>query len=92
MSAQPIPFLWTNDDLSSADYTNIGPIVQMLDKHGIKGTFFVIPCQAAEHFMTDKPDFVAHFKKCSVPVTNAISIAQHISAQKTAPPTCAGST
>jgi peptidoglycan/xylan/chitin deacetylase (PgdA/CDA1 family) len=62
MSQAKIPFIWTNDDLAVNNYGDLEPMLGMLDRFGLKGTFFVVPCPSGTHRMTDDAKFVDALK------------------------------
>lgn len=39
-----IPFIWSNDDITNGKLQSMERQLAFLDRHGIKGTFFVVPC------------------------------------------------
>jgi peptidoglycan/xylan/chitin deacetylase (PgdA/CDA1 family) len=62
MSQDKIPFVWTNDDLSVDNYSDLETLLQFLDRFGLKGTFFVVPCPGGTSLMTDDARFVDALK------------------------------
>ena len=62
MSHKPIPFIWTNDDLAPHNNDELEPMLALLDKHGIKGTFFVVPCPGGKTYLTDDAPFIDKLK------------------------------
>jgi peptidoglycan/xylan/chitin deacetylase (PgdA/CDA1 family) len=62
MSQAKIPFVWTNDDLSVSNYSDMETLLQFLDRFGLKGTFFVVPCPEGTSLMTDDAKFVDALK------------------------------
>jgi hypothetical protein len=62
MSQKPIPFIWTNDDLTVNNNDELEPMLALLDKHGIKGTFFVVPCPSGAAYLTDDAPFIDKLK------------------------------
>lgn len=62
MNQNQIPFIWTNDDLAVNDHDEMEPMLAFLDRFGLKGTFFVVPCPQGKHVMTDDAHFVDKLK------------------------------
>lgn len=58
-----IPFLWTNDDILCGRYDDMARQLEFLGKHGIKGTFFVVPIFEGTHRLTDDPKLVDLIKQ-----------------------------
>jgi peptidoglycan/xylan/chitin deacetylase (PgdA/CDA1 family) len=44
MKSHEIPVVWTNDDIGAGNEPQLRRQLEMLDRHGIPGVFFVIPC------------------------------------------------
>lgn len=57
-----IPFIWTNDDIACGGYDSLSRILDFLARHGLKGTFFVVPIQGGKHRLTDDPKVVELLK------------------------------
>lgn len=54
--AGKIPFIWTNDDITNGKLQSLEGHLAFLDKLGIKGTFFVVPCQGGvKELVEDQP-------------------------------------
>lgn len=57
-----VPFIWTNDDISWGKTDKLERQLELLDRHGIPGVFFVIP-KAGEHTIDTDADLLRAIDK-----------------------------
>ncbi len=70
----PIPFIWTNDDIETGLHDKMVDQMAFLDRFGLKGTFFVVPCRAGTKPLTGDPKLVTLLKEA---MTQGHDIQQH---------------
>jgi peptidoglycan/xylan/chitin deacetylase (PgdA/CDA1 family) len=59
---KPIPFVWTNADVSNGSYDKLARVLDWLARFDLKGTFFVVPRLHGEQQLTDDPKLVELLK------------------------------
>lgn len=73
--ASKIPFIWTNDDITVGKKQSMQGQMSFLDKHGLKGTFFVVPRPSSGKVrLTEDPALIELLKEA---VQQGHEIQQH---------------